>query len=79
MTGGVAWQSMVARIKCPTLLVIADHERGAILTPEMAAEAQGLCPTLEVAHVPGAGHNIRREGMSTYMAAVEGFLGWLPR
>jgi pimeloyl-ACP methyl ester carboxylesterase len=79
VTGGVAWQSMTAQIRCPALLIVADHERGAILTPEMAAEARGLCPTLQVVHVAGAGHNIRREGMAAYMAAVESFLGRLPR
>ncbi len=46
----------------------------AIVTPEQAAEAQALNPLIEVAHVPDAGHNIRREDFDAYMTAVRAFL-----
>jgi pimeloyl-ACP methyl ester carboxylesterase len=74
ISGGVTWQSVVAQIKCPALLITADVDKHGIVSPEMAAEAQALCPTMEVAHIPGVGHNIRREDRAAYIAAVKGFL-----
>ena len=70
------WQSQLPHVTCPVLLIRADPAplgSGAV-TAEAAGVAQRLCPTLEVAHVPGAGHNVRREQFSAFMAAVEPFL-----
>ena len=70
------WQSQLPHVTCPVLLVRADAAPladGAV-TAEAAAVAQGLCPTLEVAHVAGAGHNVRREQFDAFMAAVVPFL-----
>ena len=70
------WQSQLPHVTCPVLLVRADAAPladGAV-TAEAAAVAQSLCPTLEVAHVAGAGHNVRREQFDAFMAAVVPFL-----
>lgn len=79
VTGGVAWQSILAQVRCPALLLTADPERGAILTPEVAAEARAACPQMEVTRIAGAGHNIRRDAFEAYMAAVSDFLARVTR
>ena len=68
------WWEVLPRVRCPALLITADPERGAIVTPETAAEARRLLPSLEVVHIPGAGHNIRREQFDAFLAAVRAFL-----
>jgi N-formylmaleamate deformylase len=78
-TMGAGWRDTAARITCPTLLITADPELGGIVTPAAAAAAARLCPALEVAHIQGAGHNIRREGFDQYISAVAAFLAGLER
>lgn len=69
------WQDLVSGITCPTLLITGDPELGAIITPEVAQEAAALWRNGRVAHVSGAGHNIRREQFEKYIEAVTAFLG----
>jgi pimeloyl-ACP methyl ester carboxylesterase len=73
-TGDVNWPKILGGIICPALLLIADPERGGGVTPERAAEMQELIPQLQVVHIPGAGHNIRREQFARYIEAVSAFL-----
>ena len=68
------WRDLVPRITCPTLLVTADPDRGAIVTPEAAAEAAQLNPRLRVVRLSGAGHNIRREQFEGFLQAARDFL-----
>jgi pimeloyl-ACP methyl ester carboxylesterase len=68
------WQDIVAGITCPFLLVTADPELGAIVTPEAAREAAGLWQNGEIVRIEGAGHNIRREAFDRYVATVTAFL-----
>jgi pimeloyl-ACP methyl ester carboxylesterase len=68
------WPSILRRIACPALLITADAERGAIVTPEGAAALRELVPQLKVAHIPEAGHSIRRDQFGRYMAVVRAFL-----
>lgn len=70
----VDWPATVRRITCPTLLIIADPDKGAIVTPEAAAALQTLVPQTRVAHITGAGHSIRREQFTQYMDIVRSFL-----
>ena len=51
-----------------------DLERGAIVSPAVADEARRLNAHVRVVHVPGAGHNIRREQYVPFKAAVSEFL-----
>jgi pimeloyl-ACP methyl ester carboxylesterase len=68
------WRDTVRRITAPVLLITADTERGAIVTPAAAEEVATLWRTGKVVHIPGAGHNIRREQYEPYRAAVTQFL-----
>jgi pimeloyl-ACP methyl ester carboxylesterase len=73
------WRSLLASIVIPVLLVTADPERGAIVTPEGAREAGSLLPTLRTIRLPGAGHNIRREQFDAFSSAVREFLATYAR
>lgn len=68
------WREVVTALPAPTLLITAEVEKGAIVTPEVAGEAAALNPHLRVAHIPGAGHSVRRENFAAYMDAVREFL-----
>jgi uncharacterized protein with ATP-grasp and redox domains/pimeloyl-ACP methyl ester carboxylesterase len=69
-----SWQEVARRITCPALLVTGDPERGALVTPQIAQGAAGLLQNGTVVHIPGAGHNIRREQFEAYVGAVRQFL-----
>jgi pimeloyl-ACP methyl ester carboxylesterase len=73
-TNGITWTELMPRITCPALLITADLDRGAIVRPEMAAAMQRQMPQLQIAHIPGAGHSIRREQFERYIAVVRSFL-----
>ena len=68
------WWEFVAKITCPTLLVTADVALGAVVSPETAQAVVALNPNLRVAHIAGAGHNIRREQFELYVRTVHEFL-----
>lgn len=68
-----AWQAVVAAIRCPALLITGDPELGAIVTADGAAEVERL-GGVRIAHIAGAGHNVRRERYEPYMDALGGFL-----
>jgi N-formylmaleamate deformylase len=70
----VDWPAVVRRITCPALLITADPARGAILTEEDANALRALVPQLQIAHIPGAGHNIRREQFGRFLEVVRAFL-----
>lgn len=71
---GKPWRDFVAALTIPTLLITAEPEQGAIITPALAQEAATRCAHLQVAHVPNAGHNIRRENYPVYLQAITAFL-----
>jgi pimeloyl-ACP methyl ester carboxylesterase len=68
------WQDVVHRIACPALLITGDVALDAIVSPEIAREAVALCSNLQIAHVPKAGHSIRRDRFAMYLQAVADFL-----
>lgn len=71
------WRALVRALRHPALLITGDVSRGVIISPELAQEAQALNPLLRVAHVPNAGHSIRRDNFDAYIAAVRAFLAML--
>jgi pimeloyl-ACP methyl ester carboxylesterase len=68
------YNEVMARVKCPVLLMTANVALGSNVTAEMAAEARRIWPQTEVVNVPEEGHNIRREGFATMLQAVKDFL-----
>jgi N-formylmaleamate deformylase len=72
--GTVDWQAILRRITCPALLITADPALGSIVSEEDAAAIEALVPQLRVAHIPGAGHNVRREQFARYVDVVRAFL-----
>jgi pimeloyl-ACP methyl ester carboxylesterase len=70
----VDWPAIVAQVRCPVLLVTADPDRGSLVTGEQAAALKAKVPHLRLAHVPGAGHCIRRDQLQPYLEVVRSFL-----
>ena len=70
----VNFPALLRQITCPVLLITADPERGAILADDDVAELQKSVPHLKREHIPGAGHNVRREQFARYMEIVGTFL-----
>lgn len=70
----VDWAQTLSRIICPTLLIVADPEQGAIVTERSAAEFTALVPQTEVVHIADAGHNIRRDQFARYVEVIRAFL-----
>ncbi len=68
------WTEVVAALHAPTLLITADPGKGSIVTPQAAQAAAALNPVVRVVNIAGAGHSIRRENFSDYMAALQEFL-----
>jgi len=71
------WWELIAKLACPTLLIIADVEKGAIVDQTTADAVAALNSQIQVAHIAGAGHNIRREQAERYLAVVQEFLSTL--
>ena len=71
---GIDWPATLGRIACPALLITADSALGAGVTEENGDELRTLVPGLRVAHIPGAGHNVRRDRFAPFMGAVLPFL-----
>jgi len=67
------WQEIASAISLPTLLLTADPDK-AIVTPEIAAQAQAMNENIQWVRIEGAGHNIRREQFEAFLQAVTSFL-----
>ncbi|MGC9467132.1 MAG: alpha/beta fold hydrolase, partial [Anaerolineae bacterium] len=68
------WREIAKAITVPTLLITADPEKGGLVTPEMAQAATELNPNIQVVHIEGVGHSIRRENFDAFIRAVRDFL-----
>jgi pimeloyl-ACP methyl ester carboxylesterase len=69
------WWEVVPGLRCPTLVLTGDTERGAIITEGMAEKIHALNPKVEVVQLAGAGHNVRREQFDAFVRHVRRFLG----
>lgn len=70
----VDWKTTLPRITCPALLITADTELGSIVSRASAEALKAHLPQLQIAHIPGAGHNIRREQFNLYMETIRAFM-----
>lgn len=65
---------LFSQITCPTLILTADADRGALYPPQAADTLAAGLPVARHVHIPGAGHSIRREQPAAFLKAVDGFL-----
>lgn len=65
---------VLKKIRVPTLLIMGDREKGAIVSQEAAQELAAILPDLQVTHLPGANHDIRRAKFDEYMQSLKSFL-----
>ena len=72
--GRAPWRETLAKVRCPILLLTGNPELGAIVTPAIAQEAVGLHPDLTVAYTPDAGHPIRHDNLTSFLAALKPYL-----
>ncbi|MCP5100480.1 MAG: alpha/beta hydrolase [Chloroflexi bacterium] len=62
------------KITVPTLLLMGDRDLGSIVSPEVAQEMAKALPGLQIAHLKGANHDIRRAKFEEYMQVLRKFL-----
>ena len=72
------WQALLGQVRCPILLVTGDPDRGALVTAEAGDVAKRCCPTLDVANIPDASHNINSDQVDHFLREVRGFLSRVP-
>lgn len=65
---------VIGKVTVPTLLFRGDRELGAIVSEGAADAATAALPSLQVMHLAGAGHDIRRAQFTPYISAVTEFL-----
>ena len=71
---GADWLETVSKIACPTLVFIADADKGGIVTPEVAYKVKELNSRISFVHIPGVGHHIRFGAYTLYMQEFRTFL-----
>jgi N-formylmaleamate deformylase len=69
-----SYKEQVPKIKCPTLLIIAESGLVSRATAEDAAKLWKSKQPFRWVQIMGAAHNIRRENFPAYRDAVFGFL-----
>ena len=75
----MGWPEVVDVIRCPTLLITSEPDRGGIITPQLAQEVMERNPAFTVVKIGGVGHHIRFEAYDRYRDAVFEFLEKLDR
>ncbi len=69
------WRASVQAFEVPVLLMLGSRQdRGAIITAELADEAQSLNPLVTSYLVEGAGHHLRYDFFDDFVQAVDAFL-----
>jgi N-formylmaleamate deformylase len=64
-----------SQITVPVLLFIGDREKMSIVSVETAQQAARVNERVQVVHLAGASHDIRRTRFDGYMPALQKFLG----
>jgi len=68
------WLTTLQETTHPMLLVTANPELGAIVTPEVVAKVRELNPNIQIVNVPDVGHLIRFDNYAAFMGALRPFL-----
>ena len=74
MSSPVDWPTLLRQIRCPALLITGDPELGAMVSASQAATRQAKVPTLRVAHIANASHDVRRDQSGDFLAVIAPFL-----
>lgn len=76
----VDWPALLGQIRCPALLITGDPALGALVSAHDAAALQEQAPTLRVATIANASHDVRRDQPDAFLAIIEPFLAeWASR
>ena len=67
------WKDDLAASICPILVITADVNLGAIVTPAISARIQKAHSNVSVRHIPGAGHSIQREKYAQTLTVIKTF------
>lgn len=66
------------KINVPVLLFIGDREKMSIVSKESARKVVDVNPRVQVVHLEGASHDIRRTRFDGYLPALQKFLKEIP-
>jgi len=72
-TGGVP-EDLLSHIEVPVLLFIGSRENGSIVSLEAAEKMKNATNHLQIVHLEGASHDIRRTRYDGYIGALQKFL-----
>jgi N-formylmaleamate deformylase len=64
------WPELLRRIISPVLLITGDPALGSAVTDRHAMALHATVPRVSRTHISGAGHNIRRDQLEAYLAAI---------
>jgi N-formylmaleamate deformylase len=70
----VDWPTQLRQIRCPALLITGDPEQGAMVSAKEAATLLEQAPTLRVAHIANASHDVRRDQHDVFLEVISPFL-----
>jgi pimeloyl-ACP methyl ester carboxylesterase len=70
----VDWPTLLRQIRCPALLITGDPALGAMVSASQAAALQEQVPTLRIAHIANASHDVRRDQHDDFLAVISPFL-----
>jgi N-formylmaleamate deformylase len=73
-TPPVDWPTLLRQIRCPALLITGDPALGAMVSASDAAVLQEQVPTLRVAQIANASHDVRRDQPDTFLGVISPFL-----
>jgi pimeloyl-ACP methyl ester carboxylesterase len=75
---GETWESDVAALTCPALLLAGEEALGGAIEERYLQRARTLNPGVQLHRVEGAGHSVRRDRPDRYDELVSAFLASLP-
>jgi N-formylmaleamate deformylase len=70
----MSYEEIISKIKCPTLLIIAENGIVSRETAEKASKLWKSKAPFKWVYIKGAGHSIRREQYTAFKQAVDEFL-----
>lgn len=74
LLGWDAPYDLLTQLDVPTLIITGDREKGSIVSSEEAREAAEGRDNIQLVHIPGASHDIRRCDFPHFNEALQNFL-----